>query len=86
MRESHPLYKDIQAFKQQFEELEEHYPGKFVIFRDGEFVGAYDTFNSAANEAVERFGNEPFLIRPVSANREPMRMPASVAYRNIHSA
>lgn len=54
------------------------------MIRDEVLVGAYDTFDAAAKEAIRQFGKGPYLIRQVGA--EPTKtLPASVAYRVIHA-
>lgn len=75
---SHPLDAEIEAFENKREELEKTYFGKFVVFKDGKFVGAWDTLNAAAQEAVLRFGRGPYLIRQVGASKPTL--PASVLY------
>ena len=59
-------------------ELEAKALGKWVLIRDSEFVGTFDTFKSAASEAVRRFGRGPYLIREIGA--PDVTLPASVVY------
>ena len=73
------LEREITAFDARRGELEQHHKGKFVVFHGDEFIGAYDSFENAAREAVSRFGRGPYLIRQVGA--PPVTMPASVMYR-----
>lgn len=80
MTTEHVLAKDIAAFERMKAELREHYNGKFVVFHDGQFQGSFDSFDSAARDAVKQFRGTPFLIRQVGAP-EVMPMPASVAFR-----
>jgi hypothetical protein len=61
------LETEIQTYEQRLPELVQHYGGKFVVFRNSDFVGAFDTFENAAMEAVRRFGRGPYLIRQVGA-------------------
>jgi len=75
------LETEIAAFERQREELEKHHKGKFVVLRGEEMIGAFDTFDNAAREAVSRFGRGPYLIPQVSA--PPPAMPASVMYRPV---
>lgn len=75
------LETEIAAFERQREALEKHYSGKFVVFHADEFVGAFDTLDNAAAEAVRRFGRGPYLIRQVGA--PPVALPASVLYRPV---
>jgi hypothetical protein len=75
------LDADIAAFKAQSPELEKAYPRKFVVFHGGQFVGAWDTFDAAAADAVARFGRGPYLIRQVGVPAPTI--PASVMYREL---
>ncbi len=80
MTAEHVLARDIAAFDRMKAELQQHHNGKFVIFYDGQLQGSFDSFDSAAREAVKRFRDSPFLIRQVGAP-EVSPMPASVAFR-----
>ena len=80
MTTEHILARDSAAFERMKVELRQHYNEKFVVFHNGEFQGSFDTFDSAARDALKRFGDTPFLIRQVGAP-EVMPMPASVAFR-----
>lgn len=44
-------------------------------------VGTCDSFEAAAEDAVERFGRGPYPIRRVGA--PPVTLPASVPYRPV---
>jgi hypothetical protein len=71
---------EIAAYEQQQAELERLYPGKFVVFKGQDMIGAWDTLNAAAGEAAARFGRGPYLIRQVGAPRPTL--PASVLFRH----
>ena len=64
--------------------LHEHHAGKFVVIKGDKLLGSYDTFDTAAREAIRAYGRGPYLIREV---KEPtvMRMPSSVAFRSPHA-
>lgn len=79
------LQQNIEAFETMRESLEEHHLHKYVVFHNGKFVEAFDTFNGATREAVRQFGRGPYLIRQVGSDRS-MPMPASVAYHPYHAA
>jgi hypothetical protein len=74
------LETEIAAYERHKEELETHHMGKFVVFYGNDFVGAFDTLDNAAAEAVRRFARGPYLIRQVG--RPPLTLPASVMYRS----
>lgn len=78
------LETEIAAFERRFDELEKHHKGKFVVFHGEEMVGAFDTFDNAAREAVSKFGRGPYLIRQVEAS--PPIMPASVMYQPVSTS
>ena len=78
------LDKEIAAFEGMRAQLEAHHMGKWAIVRGDEFVGAFDSFDHAAAEAVRQFGRGPYLIRQVGA--PPMTLPASVMYHPLHAS
>ena len=78
------LCKNIDAFAAQEASLRQHHIGKVVVFHDGRFVDAFDTVDSAAREAIRRFGRQTFLIREVG-RPTTMPMPASVAWPRVHA-
>lgn len=84
MEEISPLQEEIEAFENMKDELLRHHNGKFVVFKRKELIGAFDTFDNAAREAVQRFGNGPYLIRQVGTSTG-MPLPASVAYRPVYA-
>lgn len=69
---------DIQAYEAMSSELEQKHMGKWVIVCDLQLVGVFDSFESAAEDAVKRFGRGPYLIRQVGA--PPITLPTSVMY------
>jgi hypothetical protein len=74
--EAEILDREIAAFESKKAELERVYMGKFVVIHGGELIGAWDTLDAAAQEAVRRFGRGPYLIRQVGA--PPISIPASL--------
>ncbi len=77
------LLKDISAYEAMQNELEVRHFGKWVVLHDEKLIGAYDTFEAAAEDAVKRFGRGPYLIRRVGA--PPPTLPASVLYHPAHA-
>jgi hypothetical protein len=80
-RPEDPLATEIRAFEAMRATLEKNHSGKFIVIRGGTLVGAWDTLDAAAREAVMRFGRGPYLIRQVG--EPPTIMPASVMFRNL---
>ena len=83
MAEVATLDRDIVAFKKMRSELEKHHHGKWVLFYDEQYIGAFDSFDQTAQEAVRWFGRGPYLIRQVGA--PPITLPASVMYHPVRA-
>jgi len=73
---------DIAAYEKMQAELEDKHMGKWVLFHNEIFVAVYDSFETAAEHAVDRFGRGPFLIRQVGV--ASISLPASVMYRPVY--
>ena len=71
------LDREIAAYEARQDEMEREHMGKWVVFHDQQFIGVYDSFEAAAEDAMERFGYGPYLIREVGASRI-VRLPAVV--------
>ena len=76
------LKKEIAAYKKMRGDLETEHLGKWALVHDGKLIGTYESFEKAADVAVQRFGRGPYLIREIGA--PPTTLPASVLYRPIH--
>ena len=77
------LETEIAAFTAMKAKLEEHHSGKWVVFHGETFVDTFDSFETAAREAVRRFGAGPYLIRQVGG--PPLTPPASAMYWPVHA-
>ena len=73
------LSDEIAFYEEIKDELEADHFGKWIVVHDLELIGTYEDFQVAADEAVQRFGRGPYLIRRVGA--PPLTLPASVMYR-----
>ncbi len=76
------LDDEIAAYEAQRAELEASHLGKWAVLHNCKLTGAFDDFQSAAMEAVRRFGRGPYLIRQIGA--PPATLPVSVAYGLQH--
>ena len=72
------LERELATLEREREHLEREHGGKFVLIHGETVIGTYDDFEKAADEGVQRFGCEPFLIRQVGA--EPIEIPAALMY------
>lgn len=75
------LKKEIAAYERIRDDLELEHFGKWIVVHDEELAGIYDSFEAAADNAVQRFGRGPYLIKRVG--EPPMTLPASVLFRAV---
>ena len=75
---------EISAYEAMRQNLEATEIGKWALVHHGELIGIYDSFESAAGEAVRQFGRGPYLIRQVGA--PPVVLPASLMYHPDHAS
>lgn len=76
--------KEIGAYHEMREDLENRHMGKWVLVHECSLVNIYDSFETAAAEAVKKFGSGPYLIRQIGA--PPVSLPASVMYHLRHGS
>lgn len=76
------INQEIKAYEKMQGDLEAEHMGKWVLIRDSKLIGIYDSFEAAAEGAVQKFGSGPYLIRQVGA--PPITLPASIMYRLDH--
>ena len=74
------LSHQISAYKEMKDVLETDYFGKWVVFHNGELAGSYESFEKAAEDAVDRFGRGPYLIRRVGG-----RATETASFRSIQT-
>jgi hypothetical protein len=77
------LKDDILAYEAMRSDLELKYSGKWVVIYDRGLVGAFESFDAAAVEAVRQFGRGPYLIRQVGG--PPLTLPAAALYHPVHA-
>lgn len=77
------LKKQIAACEAMRNDLELEHFGEWVVFHDEKLVGAYETFEAAADGAIRRFGRGPYLIGRVGAG--PLTLPPYVQCRSVHA-
>lgn len=70
--------RELAAYEQMRQELEAHHMGEWVVVYEQKLVSTYDSFESAAKDAVARFGRGPYLIKQVGASS--ITLPASVMF------
>src|SRR5712692_849584 len=76
MSEQNPLQTELEYFQKHKQEYLKLYKGQFVLIKGEEFAGTFTTEAEAYKEGLEKFGNEPFLIKQVLDNDETDSFPA----------
>ena len=76
------ISREKAAYEASRKYLEQAHLGEWVIFYGGELIGAYEDFQDAARDGLDRFGSETFLLKQVGAPYPEVRsflhyMPAS---------
>ena len=67
------LEQELQTFNAMKAELLKVHSGKFALIKADQFIGAFDSPHNAFQEGVERFGQEPFLVKRISETEEVYR-------------
>ena len=77
------LSNEISAYERMKNDLETDHFAKWALVHQGELIGTYESFALAADEAVQRFGEGPYLIRQIGVPAPSL--PVSVLYRSDHA-
>jgi hypothetical protein len=68
-----PLEVELATFEKMKENLLKTYKDKFALIHGEEFIGAFDTPDTAYQEGINKFGKEPFLVKRISEKEEVYR-------------
>lgn len=59
------LETELRTYEQHREHLLGTAEGKFVLIRNDEIVGVYDSKMDAIAQGYQKFGNVPFLVKQI---------------------
>ncbi len=76
MAEKNPLQTEVHFYNTHKAEYLKLYKGQFALIKGEQFIGAFTTEAEAYTAGVERFGNQPFLIKQVVENDTTVSFPA----------
>lgn len=65
------LTKELATYESQKDSLLSKGEAKFVLIRDDEVGGLYDSETDAINEGYRRYGHVPFLVKKVERVEVP---------------
>jgi hypothetical protein len=63
-------------FEKHREDLLRQYPGKFVVIKDQQLVGSFETIQDALGAGAREFGTTSFLVRRTDESPEDVSIPA----------
>ena len=72
------LEKELAYYNAQREELLSHHEGQFALIKANSCLGYFTTEGEAYEEGVKQFGNQAFLIKQITKEKEINRVPALV--------
>ncbi len=70
------LTQEIKFYDEHLQEWLKTNSKKFVLIKESDLIGFYNTFDEALSEGARRFGLESFLVRQVIEKQEDINIPA----------
>ncbi|MBM4170165.1 MAG: hypothetical protein FJ215_13565 [Ignavibacteria bacterium] len=70
------LDKERKYFEAHRAEWLKTHPSKFVLVKDEELIGVFETQQEALVEGARRFGTDSFLVRQVEESEQIVYIPA----------
>jgi len=68
--EENLLKKEIETYNKHKEKLLKENNGKFVLIKEEEIIGVYESQKDALNICIGKFGNVPFLVKKIEEIEE----------------
>ena len=66
------LDRELKTYEDHKDDLVGRAAGKFVLIKDGDILGVFDTQADAVREGYSRLGNVPFLVKEIVALESPL--------------
>lgn len=63
--EARPLHNEMAFFEANCESFEKKYPNQVLLIKDAELVAVFPTREEASIDGYRRFGQGPFLLKPI---------------------
>lgn len=70
------LADELKYFEEKKKDWLKTYKGQFVLIEDKKLIGAFSTQGEAYKKGVEKFSNEPFLIKEIAEEEQIASVPA----------
>ena len=65
MAQAEPLERERHVYESHIEEWRRAHLGKFVLIKDDEVLGFFDSLEGAFNEGTARFRLDPFFVKQI---------------------
>ena len=75
------LEKEILTYEQNKDELIGKSKGKYVLIKDDQVVGVFESQADAIREGYDRFGNVPFLVKQIVKFEVPLSFTSNLLAR-----
>ena len=70
------LEQERDYYDAHLQEWLQHMAGRFVLIKNADLVGTYDTVEDAITDGAHRFGLQSYLVRRVEQQQEAVSAPA----------
>lgn len=68
------LDQELATYRAKLPELLEKGEGRYVLIHGGDVIGIWDTLHQAMEEGLDHWLFEPFLVKQIVANEQPLRV------------
>jgi hypothetical protein len=69
------LKEELEFFNSKLQDWLRMYEGKFALVKGKELIDTFTNMEDAYKKAVELFGNSPVLIKKITKDEEPEKIP-----------
>jgi hypothetical protein len=73
-----PLERELKTYQRHKEKLLAKAEGKYVLIKNSQVVGVFDTDGAALREGARRFGNVPFLVKKIVRVEVPLDFSSNI--------
>ncbi|MBE3086018.1 MAG: hypothetical protein IMZ64_07360 [Bacteroidetes bacterium] len=70
------LTEELKYYNENLAEWLKSQSGKFVVIKDQELIGFYNSFDEALSVGARKFGLQSFLVRCIVQSQEEINIPA----------
>jgi hypothetical protein len=68
MAQAEPLEREQRVYESHLDEWRQAHLGKFVLIKDEDVLGFFDSLETAFGEGTKRFRLEPFFVKQITGD------------------